>query len=68
MTTEWDAEVSDDEIRAVVDRMARRRHGISGEEFVRLVRDGQVHELCGGSADIVSLVRLLPEGDFALTR
>ena len=41
---------------------------MSGDSFIHAVMSGKVFEKCGGSADIVALVRLLPEGDFSLVR
>ena len=59
-------ELTSDELREIVGREARRRHGISGEDFIRLVQTGDVYDECGESDDLVALVRLLPEGDFVL--
>jgi len=63
-----DLEFTADEIHAAIDRMARARHDMSGEAFIEAVRTGAVHDECGGSADIVALVRLLPEGAYTLVR
>jgi len=61
-------DLSESDIRDVIDREARRRHGISGDEFIALVGSGEVDERCGTSADLVGLVRILQAGDFVLVR
>ena len=58
----WDLEFSEEEIRATIDRMARERHNISGDEFIALYRasDDSTIDICG-SMDIGGLVCLLPD-------
>lgn len=57
-----DLELARDEIVALIESEAQRRYGLSAEELIGQYRAGSIDE-CGGAADIVSLARLLPEGD-----
>lgn len=57
-----DLELSRDEIAELIETEAQRRYGISAAELVRQYAEGTIDE-CGGAADIISLARLLPEGD-----
>lgn len=55
-------ELSRGEIVRQLDREARRRLNISGEELVRQYRAGELKD-CGNVADLLALASLLTEDD-----